>query len=239
MRQVVNNEVEWHALRSQCVTASEASVLIGMDPYGSPGKLKKESDFKGNASTIVGQVLEPVVVDVTNRVLGSSFMLFEANKGEKVFYTRGRLGATPDAHDGTMLLECKSTRPDLYLKYAENPPTKYLVQLMVQLWCTDMKEGYLSILSTDLSQKYTNLEPDWNLALYKVKRNDALCKIIEEEAERFYKEEKFRVNSAIKRKCAIMVHMCYEKVNYKTTEVKQEEKQRSNTKLLEYLKGEK
>ncbi len=136
------------------------------------------------------------------------------------------MGATPDAHNLVSLLECKSTRPDLYLKYAEQPPTKYIVQLMVQLWCTDMTEGYLSILSTDLSQKYTNLEPVWDMVIYKVKRNDALCEIISNEAERFYTEEKFRVNSTIKRKCGIMVHMCYEKVEYK---IKQ------TNKILEYL----
>ncbi len=64
MRQVVNTEEEWHKLRAQCITASEAAVLVGMDPYGSPGKLKKENDFKDLSYRIEKPKLSILVIPV-------------------------------------------------------------------------------------------------------------------------------------------------------------------------------
>jgi putative phage-type endonuclease len=217
MKYTVKNETEWHALRSKHITASEAAVLIGMNPYSSPSKLKSIDDvFVGNANTIVGQVLEPVVVDIVNRIKGSKFCLYEEQPGEKVFFTRGNLGATPDAVHGSELLECKTTRPDIFLKYKEEPPSTYLVQLQVQMWCTDLKTGYLAILSTDLSQQGRQKFPNWPIVIYKVNRSDKLCKTIESEAARFFEtrkeQEKYRCNSTIKRQCATLLHMSYEKV---------------------------
>ncbi len=216
MRHVVHTEEHWHLLRSNCITASEAAVLIGQNPYSSPGKLKKDGGFTGNAYTLIGQVMEPVVVDVTNRVLGTSFKLYETVNNGKVFYVKGLLGATPDATDGTMLQECKSTKPDTYLKYKEAPPYQYLVQLQVQLWCTDIKEGYLAIMSTDLSQVSPNII--WPIVIYKVLRSDRLCEIIQQEAARFYEApDKFRVNSPIKKEATELLSKCYERVYYNET----------------------
>lgn len=209
-RTVVNTEEKWHELRNKYITASEAAVLLGHNPYSSPSKLKKDNGFVGNAYTFIGQVLEPVVVDITNRILLSKFRLYETENEGKVFYTKGSLGATPDATDGSMLLECKSTKPDTYLKYKEAPPFQYLIQLQVQLHCTDMKEGYLSILSTDLSQTSQNIV--WPIVIYKVKRNDKLCAIIQSEAERFFRDSTYRVNSAIKKQTGAILSLCHEKV---------------------------
>jgi putative phage-type endonuclease len=211
----VKTEEEWHSLRQKHITASEAAVLVGLNPYSSPGKLKnKDNTFIGNANTIIGQVLEPVVVDITNRVLKTSFQLFEEVKDEKVFFTKGPLGATPDAKDDTMLLECKTTRPDLLIKYSEAPPTTYLVQLQVQLWCTNIKTGYLAILGTDLSQPGHKLKPEFPLVIFEVQRDDTLCTLIEQEANRFFeareKEENFRVSSTIKKQCATL--LTYKKI---------------------------
>ncbi len=212
---VVRNEEDWHKLRGTCITASEAAIVIGADPYGSPGKLKRDTGFRGNANTIVGQLLEPVVVQVVNKVLKSSYELYETVAG-KEFFIKGNLGATPDATDGSTLLECKTTRPDLFLKYKVDPPVKYLVQLQVQMWCTDIKEGYLAILSTDLTQMGGQLEPNWPICIYKVRRSDKLCAIIEQQAERYFKETKeggkFRVCSKVKRQCGTLLHLSYEKV---------------------------
>ena len=209
---MVNTEEKWHELRNKYITASEAAVLIGHNPYSSPGKLKQESGFVGNAYTFIGQVLEPVVVDITNRILLSNFRLYETDNDGKVFYTKGLLGATPDATDGTMLLECKSTKPDTYLKYKAEPPLQYLVQLQVQLYCTDIKEGYLAILSTDLSQ--TSQTINWPIVIYKVKRNDKLCAIIQTEAARFFndKDKTYRVSSSIKKQTGTLLHLCHEKI---------------------------
>lgn len=209
MKYKVNNETDWHALRSTCITASEAAVLVALNPYSSPGKLKKDVGFRGNAYTLVGQVLEPAVVDVTNRVLGTKFKLFEDVDG-KVFYVKNNLGATPDATDGIMLLECKSTRPHTFVKYCIEPPMMYLIQLQVQMYCTDLKVGYLAIMSTDLTQSSDVIK--WPIVIYKVQRSDAVCDILQEEAARFYSGAPFRARSDYKKRVTLLLSLACEKV---------------------------
>lgn len=222
MKYIVDTEEKWHELRRKYITASEAAVLIGQNPYSSPGKLKKESDFVGNAYTIVGQVLEPVVVDITNRILGTKFQLYEViNKG-KAFYTKDSLGATPDAKDGDILLECKTSRPDTYTKYIKEPPAQYLTQVQVQMWCTNKQLGYLSIISTDLTQK--NHVISWPIVIYKIKRNDELCTIIETEAKRFFNSDSFRVNSATKKQASELLKSSYERIHYNAAAAENESK---------------
>lgn len=215
MKHIVKTEADWLELRKQYITASEAAVLVGADPYSSPGKLREPSTFTGNAYTRVGQILEPVVVNITNDVLklegDSRFVLFETAEGYKEFYTKGYLGATPDAHaDHKVLLECKTTQPKHFLKYGSVPPSKYLVQLLTQMICTDLEEGYLSIMSTDLTQRSQTL--DWPIAVFKIWKCGATCAIIESQAEKFSTSEKFRVDSKIKQRVKVLLSLCWEKV---------------------------
>lgn len=209
MKYKVKCETDWHKLRATCITASEAAVLVSLNPYSSPGKLKQDTGFRGNAFTFVGQVLEPVVVDVTNRVLGTKFKLFEDVDG-KVFYVKENLGATPDATDGICLLECKSTRPLSFIKYCDAPPLMYLIQLQVQLYCTGKKVGYLAIMSTDLTQANDIIK--WPIVIYRVQRNDVICKILQEEAARFFTGDKFRARSDYKKKVTLLLSLCCEKI---------------------------
>lgn len=211
MKHIVKTEEEWHNLRSQFVTASEAAALVGVDPYNSPAKIRQPSTFTGNAFTEVGQVLEPVVVNITNRVLGTHFELYETAEGTKEFYTEGNLGATPDAHqDRQILLECKTTRPHTYEKYSVVPPEKYLIQLIVQMLTTGIKEGYLSILSTNLTQETSII--NWPITIFKVLHNDELCNILISEAARFKDDEKFRVNSKTKQKVKLILSCIHQRV---------------------------
>lgn len=215
MKHIVKTEADWLELRTKYITASEAAVLVGADPYSSPAKLRAPEPFLGNAFTFVGQMLEPVVVNVTNKVLGTSFELYENKEGHKEFYTCGVLGATPDAHeDRRILLECKTTRPHTYLKYSAVPPSKYLIQLLVQLECTGLEEGYLAIMSTDLTQATAVLK--WPITVYKVWKCGTICGILKTQAERFNKacaEDKgFRVDSKIKQKVRLLLTLCYERV---------------------------
>lgn len=212
MKHIVKTEEEWHKLRRQCITASEAAVLVGADPYSSPASLRNPSTFTGNAFTRVGQMLEPIVVNVTNEVLGTRFQLFETDDGSKEFYTEGHLGATPDAHqDRKILLECKTTRPQTYIKYGAVPPSKYLVQLIVQLMCTGLDEGYLAIMSTNLTQSSATLV--WPISIFKVWRDERICDILKEQAQKFTENEKFRVDSKVKQKVKLLLTMCHERVS--------------------------
>lgn len=211
MKHIVKTESDWLKLRKKYVTASEASVLVGADPYSSPSKIRTPSVFTGNAFTKVGQMLEPIVVKVVNQVLGTTFELYETSEGHKEFYTEGFLGATPDAHmDRKVLLECKTTRPQTYIKYSAVPPSKYLIQTQTQMVCTGIEENYLAIMSTDLTQQ--SLELIWPITIYKVWKDDRICDILKSEAEKFKLNKTFRVNSKIKQKVKLLLTMCYEEI---------------------------
>ena len=211
MMHLVKTEEEWLELRKQYITASAAAVLVGADPYSSPAKLRTPEEFHGNSFTFVGQMLEPVVVNVTNAVLGTRFVLYETPEGYKEFYTEGLLGATPDAHeDRKILLECKTTRPHTYLKYSAVPPSKYLIQLLVQLMCTGLDVGYLAIMSTDLTQKTAELK--WPITVFKVWKCGSICDILKTQAEKFISSKTFRVDSKIKQKVRLLLTLCYERV---------------------------
>ncbi len=211
MKHIIKTEADWLAIRKKYITASNAAVLVGADPYSSPAALRNPAPFFGNAFTRVGQMLEPVVVNVVNDVLGSTFELFETAEGSKEFYTAGLLGATPDAHmDRKILLECKTTRPHTYLKYGAVPPSKYLLQLIVQLMCTELDEGLLAIMSTNLTQVSAKLE--WPVKIFKLWRDDRICDILKIEAERFSNNATFRVNSKVKQKVKLLLSLSYEEV---------------------------
>ena len=215
MKHIVKTEDEWHALRSTVVTASAAAVLVGADPYSSPAKLRNPEPFNGNAFTFVGQMLEPIVVNVTNAVLGTKFQLFENAEGHKEFYTCGCLGATPDAHENRqVLLECKTTRPQTYIKYSAVPPSKYLIQLLVQLMCTDLDEGYLAIMSTDLTQATPTLK--WPITIFKVWKCGTICDILKTQAQKFMdacaQDKSFRVDSKVKQRVRLLLTLCYRRM---------------------------
>lgn len=211
MKYIVKNESEWHALRKQYVTASEAAVLVGADPYSSPAKLRNPQPFSGNAYTKVGQMLEPIVVNVVNDILNSKYELFENQRGHKEFYTSGHLGATPDAHEyRRRLLECKTAKPSAYVKYMGAPPNKYLIQLQTQMECVGVAEGLLAIMSTNLSQTSFTLE--WPISIYSVLKCPEICGILKEQAAKFKQNETFRVDSKIKQKVQLLLSLCYRRL---------------------------
>ena len=80
------NETEWLAKRKKYITATEIPCLLGLNPWSSATKMwkeKTESTFKGNAYTLMGQLLEPVVVELANKILDIQFELYPG----KAFYT--------------------------------------------------------------------------------------------------------------------------------------------------------
>lgn len=211
MKHIVKTEADWLLLRKKYITASEASVLVGADPYSSPSQLRNPKPFNGNAFTKVGQMLEPVVVNVVNAVLNTSFALYETQEGYKEFYTCDLLGATPDAHEGRKkLLEAKTTRPHTFLKYSAVPPSKYLIQLIVQLICTNLEEGFLAIMSTNLTQASSELK--WPIVVYKVWKCPRICDTLKTEAQRFTENKTFRVDSKVKQRMKLLLGLCYEKI---------------------------
>jgi predicted phage-related endonuclease len=214
MKHILKTEADWLAIRKDYITASEAAVLVGADPYSSPKAIKEPSTFTGNAFTLVGQLLEPVVANLTNIVLGTKFVLYEQESNVKEFYTNGHFGATPDAHqDRKILLECKTTRPKTFIKYGSVLPSKYMIQNIIQQMCVDGLEvdyGYISVMSTDLTQHTS--EVNWPISVFKIWKDKTLCDILQEEAERFKTKPTFRVNSKVKQKVKLLLAMGCERI---------------------------
>jgi len=152
---------EWLELRKKVITATEACVILGLDPWTGVTEMRREkenSTFTGNGYTWLGSNLEPFVVSAFNEVLQKQFFLYETVSGKTMYIDEEiGLGATPDATDGTELLECKTTGLKNWYKWDFWPPFKYLCQLQVQLICTEKKSGYLAILCTDLQQSSSKL----------------------------------------------------------------------------------
>lgn len=177
----------WLELRTKVLTATDMGVVLGLNKYKSVKQLvegKTKWEPLDNSYIWLGQVLEPVVVEATNKALNSNFKLYE--NGSRSFFVDEelRMGATPDAGNGELLLECKSTKPGNYLRWAGWPPAYYLSQLYTQMMCVGMDVGYLAILSTNLSQKDEHLKLP--LHVHKLVRDEKLDKIFIDTVKEFW-----------------------------------------------------
>lgn len=193
------NQGEWLELRTKCLTASDIGVLLGLNPYQTMTDVeKKKESFQpiDNDYMELGRFLEPRVVTEVNRVLGTNFELFEGN----AFYYSEELGlgATPDAGDGAVLLECKSTSPKNFLKWAFLPPFYYLAQLYTQMICCNRTDGYIAVLSTDLS-----IRENKDLHIYHLTRSDNIDSILLKELKRYKQFKKDNKKFGIDRKQSV------------------------------------
>lgn len=218
MKKLLKGDKEWQEARKQVITATEAPILLGLNPYSSPMKMweeKANKTFHGNAYTQIGQWLEPVVVQIANQQLSTNFKIIENEIG-KIFYKHDQLalGATPDAIDGNSFLECKTTKPYNFLRYRYNPPAYYIGQLQTQLMCAGFDVGYLAIMSTDLTQESEELKIP--ITIFKVTKCEPLWDLIKQEVNRFWdchkREKQFRVSSEVKRKAKLLSSICYTQI---------------------------
>ena len=219
VQHVVRTESHWKELRREVITATEVASVLGLNKYRSPMKMWEEkelSSFTGNGYTEVGEALESVVLRFTNRILGTTFELYEKEPGVKHFFVleEARLGATPDATDGASLLECKTSGSHNILSWQYIPNLQYLAQLYAQLLCTDFKSGMLSCLSTDLSQCSQDLKLD--IAAGTIARNSIIDDIILSELQRFWSKvmqgKAFRVNRTLTKELEWRLLLAYQRV---------------------------
>jgi len=211
------DDAEWLEMRAGLITATDIGVLLGLNKWKSVAELiEGKENFKPfeNSYTWLGQVLEPVVVEATNKVLSTDFALFEDGSRSFFMNEEVRLGATPDAGTKTTLLECKSTKPGNYLRWAEWPPAYYLSQLYTQLMCTNRKTGYLAILSTNLTQRDENLNIP--IHIHKIKRTKELDQIFLDTVKDFWeaydKGKVYRVNRKRAPNIELMLRFQTEKI---------------------------
>lgn len=129
---------EWLELRENMITASDIASAIGDNHYETPDAFVKKkvlrTQFKGNAATAHGTLLEPLVRDLYDQRTG--------RKSHEIGLVQHReypwLGASPDGitEDGLLIeIKCPLTR-----KIESKVPKHYWPQVQLQLEITDLDE---------------------------------------------------------------------------------------------------
>lgn len=143
--------------RRRVVGASEVGLLFGLPSFGGrtlsdlwfEKKFGTVSGGKGNASTKLGNKLEPVVLEMAEERLGT--LIVDRQK----WVTRGSNGATLDgrAENSGAVVEAKTSgilwrgdQSEWGEDGTDEVPDSYLVQVQAQLLVTGAELGYLAAL---------------------------------------------------------------------------------------------
>jgi putative phage-type endonuclease len=169
---------QWLETRQKYITATEASSLVGVNPYLSAGQMlaQKASPNKlHNRSLRSGKALESSVVAALNQELDWDVGYLDGSGKYSYLFTdvdRSPLSATPDAWrwDVPALVEAKTTnltKWESYWRHGSVPPW-YLCQAQVQMICTGMRKNFISCMTVfeHEGEEYRSL--DYKLATIEV-----------------------------------------------------------------------
>lgn len=186
-----SGSVEWLDARCKYITATEVASLLGFNKYKSAAKVLKEKlepPVKvDNVYMRAGRLLEPsVLIAVSETGIPSKSA---AKDGHVLMYMNEELKLSASL-DGLVtikgkeyILEAKTTSPDKFELWEENPPINYILQVQTQLIVTETNTAVLACLESTFPFK---------LILYKVDSDIKVQDLIKEETLRFWKyyEEK-------------------------------------------------
>lgn len=135
---------EWLRQRKLFITATEASALLGVNPYMTPSKLLREKPLP--PTKLVSPYLDRGLENEQS-VLDKAAEWLEGELVESQgFYAfpETRISATPDGilADGRMI-EAKCTGIRNLSKWNQYPPVYYIMQCQVQMYVVGAKENYL------------------------------------------------------------------------------------------------
>jgi predicted phage-related endonuclease len=189
--------VEWLAARMNFVTATEVSMLFGVDKYNSPTQLQRNKiipkEAIKNKYIRMGILLEDSVLKAFRYDLGIDAQPIHNSKVVIYNLKDVKLSATPDGvfkhGDKKGLIECKSTSIKNFRNWEIEPPISYVLQCHAQLLCTGEEHNLLGCIATSDPMDFT---------AYHIKRDDEVNALLIEEVNRFWEcmhnEEKFNVN---------------------------------------------
>lgn len=151
---------EWLEFRKDFVTATEISILLGMNKYTSPSKLLKEKlnpTFTANVYTRMGKILEPAVANLAEDILGIKIQSNEKDGQDVVYFHEFlKLSATPDGTaqiaEGSYAVELKTTSRKNLETWSKSVPVHYAVQLIQQMILTKADGGFLVIMTPEYPQ---------------------------------------------------------------------------------------
>lgn len=198
---------EWLKKRSNYVTATEVASLIGLDPYKSSNKLLQDkinpTRLPDNPAMKKGRLLEPSVF-IALQEIGIDARPADYENVVMLTDDDNQLAATLDGRLKTdkadYVVECKTTKGELFPKWRINPPLKYLLQVQTQLHVAQLDSAVLACLNSD-----NILE----LIVYRVEKLPEVQSIIAQESRRFWNcyksEESFKVNKDFKKSVEIQI----------------------------------
>lgn len=161
MRVVIEDQEHWHALRSQCIGASDVANLFGCGYkslfqywHEKHGELAPE-DFTDNERVILGRHLEDGIASAAGELYGYKLAKARAHYTDDV--TGGLLGATPDyfmdIEDSDTVVEVKNASwgafKDDWIIHEDGfveCPLRFQLQVQAQLACTGAANGILIAL---------------------------------------------------------------------------------------------
>ncbi len=138
------NEAEWLRQRKLFITATEASILMGVNPFVTPTKLLKEKALP--PTKLISKFLDRGLENEEGVLKTAAEWLEGSLMETQGFYanTKTRISATPDGilHDGRMI-EAKCTGIKNLNRWEVYPPIYYIMQCQVQMYVTGARENYL------------------------------------------------------------------------------------------------
>lgn len=143
---------EWFEARQKVVTGTEVSSLFGLNSYKSVPSIMREKSGKpdvmqDNIHLKKGRVFEPAVIQLC---IENGFDIEPAAPFGKVsFLSKDKLGCSLDAvgryKGNPVVVEIKTTSKDKYETWQVSPPLNYLLQLQVELICSNHTHGLLAV----------------------------------------------------------------------------------------------
>ncbi len=182
------------------VTATEMSIILGLNPYETPRSLLEK---KNNPRPIVsnhlrrGKLKEPSVLEAfyldmhmkTYRHYGGTLQL----EGH-------RIAATPDAYvlNEKNVVECKSVTSRNIERWYTQIPDYYHVQVLVQMLVVGSEVGYIGAL-----EEGDPYECEYRFVAWKVYGHDRIYELMKQEVARFWETTEagklFKVSSVAKK----------------------------------------
>lgn len=200
-------------IRLSNITATDMATLFGLNPYESPSKLL---DKKLNPVPIEsihlrrGKLREPSVLEAFNLDVN---MRSVRHEGPAIKMEGHRIAATPDAYtsDGQGVIEAKSVMSHNFVKWYDNPPYYYIMQVFTQLMVTDLSVGYIGAL-----EEADPKESLFRFIVWKVERNTEAEDLIKQEVDRFWtsveKKKVYKVSSVHKKTMSGLIYKSMERV---------------------------
>lgn len=189
------------AERLNNVTATEMSIILGLNPYETPRSLL---DKKNNPKPIIsnhlrrGKLKEPSVLEA---FFLDMHMKTYRHYGGTLTLDGHRIAATPDAYvlNTNNVVECKSVTTRNITRWYKQIPDYYHIQVLVQMLVTGAEEGYIGAL-----EEGDPYECEYRFVAWKILPNDEIFSIMKTETERFWRETQegklFRVSSKVKKR---------------------------------------